>query len=140
MKISIYIAGVIFCIAFTSCDKINLPDDSLENVFGHWILYEEAGGWGGYYYGPDERHTSISITDFGKYFQYYDGDETMERSYVFVTGSEIDMGDGYYIEFKELGNAGFNQYLYINQISDDTLYLSEATWTDGYTYKYVRDN
>lgn len=139
MKISGYIIVFIFFTAISSCDKINVPDDSLEDVFGHWFRYEEWGGWGGYYYEPDERHISISITDFGKYYEYYDDDEMADRNYKFINGSEIDMGDDYFIEFTGLANMGFNTHLRITQYSKDTLYLSD-TWTDGYTYSYVRDN
>ena len=139
MKTTGYIIGLIFCIAFSSCDKINVPDDSLEDVFGHWIRYEESSNWGGYYYEPDERYISISITDFGKYYQYNNDDETAERNYKFVHGSEIDQGDGYLIEFTGLADMGFNQYLRITQYSKDTLYLSDTGY-DGYTYSYVRDN
>lgn len=137
MKETGYIILLAGCLTFSSCDKLTVPDDSLNDVFGHWILYQELSTWGGTYYEPDQRFVSISITDFGKYYQYYDNEETQERSYTFVHGSEINADDAYYIEFNGM-NMEFDNHLRITQYAKDTLLLSDS-WTDGYTYYYLRD-
>lgn len=124
----------------SSCKKeIEVPESSLQQVFGTWQWYQSSGGHAIQILTPESEGYSkhIEITDKGIYKEYKNHVRRKKLTYTFEL---IDYQASYKLNFKdELINFSVHRTpsLLIEIVSLDTLFLYEDVF-DGFMHCYVR--
>ena len=124
----------------SSCKKeIEVPESSLQQVFGTWQWYLSSGSV--QMLSPESEGYSkyIEITDKGIYKEYKNHVRRKKLKYSFDVNKSMVHHLPYRINFKdELVNFSFPIFpLVIEMVSLDTLFLHEDVF-DGATHCYVR--
>ena len=135
---------ILFLFLFiTSCKKeIEVPESSLQQVFGTWQWYQSSGGHAIQILTPESEGYSkyIEITDKGIYKEYKNHVRRKKLKYSLDVNKSMVHHLPYRINFKdELINFSVHRTpsLLIEIVSSDTLFLYEDVF-DGFMHCYVR--
>ena len=123
---------VLVLVLFSSCKKIETPNEQSKLLFGAWKYISSSGGFSGG--GVSEIgfvDKGVEFTNKGQRFDYNNGKKEEGNNYSFETKKSIFSGqDEVMISYKNSFSQSF-------KISNDTLYLSDEV-NDGYNYIYLK--